>query len=277
MNYHAVAVGPLDLAAGLGFIRETGRAGMPWISANIYDDEGKRIFNPYVTVHAGELDICVVGITDPEAIAKDAVEIKDSIEELGKLIPIIAPKHDMTIVLSNLSHEKSLELTKRFPEIKAVVGADRRKGNITPLLSNDAIVMQTAGLGKYLGVLSVSWAHAPWKIDQTNKLAQLKNHLKSADRQLNQINSGNDKSSQEYRNKVLVLKRNKERILTEISSIEMAEKNETAGLSQSTFHSDIISLIPSLQQDRRISAIVGSIKDKINRYQTAQAAVKNAQ
>lgn len=277
MNYHGVAVGPFDLAAGLDFIKETGRAGIPWISANLYDSSGELVFNPYMTVQAGELAVCVVGLTAPGAPEADAFEVRESVGELGRLMPLITPGHDLIIVLSNLSYEKNLELAKRFPEIKVVVGADRRKGNMTPQRSKDAVIMQTAGQGKYLGVLSVSWANAPWKIDQTNKLSQLKNHLKSTDRQLNRINAENDKSSLDYKNKILVLKRNKDSLQTEISSIEMAQKDEKAGFSRSSFHSDIIALDRSIPEDRRISAIVASIKNRINRYKTGQAAAQNAQ
>lgn len=277
MNYHAVAVGPFDLAAGLDFVQESGRTGIVWVSANIYDDKGKRPFKPYITVNTGDLAIAVVGLTDSETTANKSVEVRDAIEELGTLIPEIAAKHDMIIVLSNLSHDRSIEITKRFTQVKAVVGADRRKGNITPLLSNDAVIMQTGSMGKYLGVLSVSWFNGPWKGDQTNKLAQLKNHLKSADRQLHQLSAEKDKTSQGYKNKALILERNKEKILTEISSIETALGAETSGLPQSTFSADIIALDRSLQQDRKISAIVGSIKDQINSYKTGQAAARSEQ
>ncbi len=277
MNYHAVAVGPFDLAAGLDFIRESGETGIPWVSANIYDEKGKRPFKPYITVNTGDLAIGVVGLTDSETTVNKNIEVRDAIVELGTLIPEIAVNHDMIIVLSNLSHDRSIEISKRFAEVKVVVGADRRKGNITPLLSNDAVIMQTDSLGKYLGVLSVSWFHAPWKVDQTNKLAQLKNHLKSADRQLDQLSTEKDKTSQGYKNKALILERNKEKILTEISAIETAQKAETLGLTPSTFDADMIALERSLPQDRKISAIVGSIKDQINSYKIGQAAASNRQ
>jgi len=274
MNYSAVAVGPFDLAAGLDFVQDTARIGMPWISANLYDLEGNLLFKPYISIKLAGIRIAVVGITGSIVSKNNKYHVSKGIEELGKLIPELSSAHEFIIVLSNLSHSQTLELTKLIPEVKIVVGADRRKGTITPFVSNTAIVTQTGSQGKYLGVLTVFWAHAPWKTDQSQKLAQMNNHLKSTNWQLSRLQAEQDKSSERYKNKVSIIKKNKERILKEISKIEAARKAATTTAPQSTFNSDIIALNPSINEDRRISAIVRSIKDKINRYNTSHAATQ---
>lgn len=269
MHYNAVAVGPLDLAGGIDFLMETQRLGMPWISANLYDLSDHRLFNPYVTVKIGDISIGILGITGFEVPGNRSFEVRDGITELNGLMPELSAEHDLVIVLSSLSHKQNMELAKRFPEVHIVIGADRRKGAISPVVSNGSLITQTAGQGKYLGMLSVSWAHSPWKIDQENKLVQLNNHLRSANRQLNQLDTEKNKSSQRYQNKLSILEKNKQRLEREISIIEKAQAAGTDGLNQSTFQSSFIALDRSIQEDRKISAMVRSIKDKTTRFKTA--------
>jgi 2',3'-cyclic-nucleotide 2'-phosphodiesterase (5'-nucleotidase family) len=277
MKYDAVAVGPFDLSAGLNFIQDSGKRGMPWVSSNLYDLSGNRIFSPFLSIKKGGRRIAVTGITGETGGISDDFLITDGVEELRKLIPELTANHDLIVVLSSMSHHETLALTRIFPQISIVIGADQRKGNITPFVSNNAVVTQTATQGKYLGVLSVIWADTPWKVDPTNKLAQLHKHLESTNRELNRLKAEKQQSSEHYIKKKALIENNRNIIVKEISVLEATRKAQLQSDPQSSFESHIIPLHPSIREDRKIDALVRSVKEKVNRYNTVHKSVRKKQ
>jgi len=277
MRYDAVAVGLFDLSAGLDFVQDSGNSGMPWVSANLYDLSGNRLFNPYLSINKGGSRIAVAGITGTTGEKSDDFLITDGVEELRKLIPELSANHDLIIVLSNMSHNQSLDLTRIFPEVSIVIGADQKKGNVTPFVSNNAVLTQTAPQGKYLGVLSVFWADTRWKVDHTKKLSQLNKHLESTNWELNRLKAVKKQSSERYKKKKARIENNRKIIVKEIAELEAAQKEQSLSDPQSSFKSNIIPLNPSIPEDRQINFLVRSVKEKMNRYTNTQKAVRKKQ
>lgn len=63
MGYDAVAVGPIDLAAGIGLLKSGLEQGFPWLSANITDDNNRPIFPATKVLNRGGLRIGVAGLS----------------------------------------------------------------------------------------------------------------------------------------------------------------------------------------------------------------------
>ena len=70
MNYAAIGVAPHDLAGGLPFLTQLGREHkLPWLSANLADKAGKRVFKPFLLTKAGKTTVAVIGLTGEAAAA----------------------------------------------------------------------------------------------------------------------------------------------------------------------------------------------------------------
>ncbi len=261
MAYDAVAVGPLDLAMGAAFLGQNEHRELPWISANVYNPDGTRTFTPYRSIDTAGLRIGVIGLTDDSGKKREDVIIRSWEEELALLLPAIVEKHDLIVLLTTLSQSVLAGISETFPEIKIVVGADRRKGNINGLVTKNALFVQTADQGKHLGQLTVTWNGAPWEEDQLKKLIALKNTKVAVIRQLVQLNRIKDKTSSDYQRKKTFLEQEKTRISLEIRDLETSTDKDVAKTAASSYSSVIIPLTPSIPEDPEIRAIVDSVKN----------------
>lgn len=154
MDYDAVAVGPLDLAAGSNFL--VSDASLPWLSANLRDHRGQAIVPGEKIIARHDLTIGVIGLTgdiDPA----DAYRLVDWREVLPEIVARLQASCDLLVVLSSLSQADNRELAERFPEVHVLLGADRQKGNVAPQTDNRTLTAQTANQGKYLGQLDLTW------------------------------------------------------------------------------------------------------------------------
>lgn len=261
MGYDAVAVGPLDLVLGASFIRQDDHQKLPWISANIYNPDGTRTFTPYRSIDMAGLRIGVIGLTDDSGKKPEDVVIRSWEEELGLLLPAIAEQHDLVVLLTTLSQSALAELSETFPDIKIIVGADRRKGNINGRVTENALLVQTADQGKYLGQLTVAWNGSPWEEDLMKNLLALKNNKIAVIRQLVQLNRSTDKTSSDYQRKKTFLEQEKTRINEQINELEAKSDKDLTNGPASSYSSVIIPLTPSIPEDPEIRAIVNSVKN----------------
>ncbi len=261
MAYDAVAIGPLDLAQGTAFIRQHEDKKLPWISANIYNLDGTRTFPPYRSIDIAGLRIGVIGLTDDSGIKRQDIVVKSWEEELVQLLPAISENHDLIVLLTTLPHRTLAGLSEMFPDIKIIVGADSRKGNINGFVTKNALLVQTADQGKYLGQLSVSWNGQPWADDGIKELLALKNTKIAVIRQLVQLNRIKDTTSSDYQRKKTFLEQEKTRINKQISEIEESTKKDLTKAPASSYSSVIIPLAPSIPEAPEIKAIVDSVKN----------------
>ena len=118
----------------------------------------------------------MIGLTDDSGKKREDVIIRSWQEELTLLLPAIAAKHDLIVLLTTLSQSVLAGISETFPDIKIVVGADRRKGNINGLVTRNALFVQTADQGKYLGQLTVAWNGADWGEDYMKNLHRPEKH-----------------------------------------------------------------------------------------------------
>lgn len=201
LSYHAVAVGPLDLAGGVEVIRETAVFGMPWVSLNLFDAVGNQIVPGWLTVALNEKTITVVGITASLAVnsGKLNYKVEDYHSLLSDAIDEISATSDMIIVLSTLSRDENEKIAKEYDEIALIVSAMEKGGNIPPYQKGNALITQTHSRGKYLGILTGEWSrksgwqqineHSQTKDTYTFKFRSLASHIRSAPDILTEINT----------------------------------------------------------------------------------------
>ena len=263
MAYDAIAVGPLDIAAGLEFMQQPESQKLPWISANIFSQDGTRIFPPYLSIEKTGLKIALIGLTDSVRKEVQGIIINNWENELTEILPLISSSHDIVVLLSTLPHNVLTTIADQFPDIRIIFGADRKKGNINGLLHNKTILAQTASQGKYLGLLSVGWRSGPWAEDGTKKLINLKKQQLSINRQLKQLKNRSSPVNSDYQRKMEFLERKKKELSDQVSRLEESSEAGFKTDQTSYFSSTLIPLKPSIPEDPEIRDIIYSAKNRI--------------
>lgn len=160
MDYAAMAIGPLDLAAGLRTITDGLRLGIPWLSANMFTESGDRIVPPWI-IYGGDTRIGITALSAATANTIDSVYFENYQSVLPGVIEELSPACDFIILLSNLSMDDNEQIANSFPEINLLISASERRGNVVPNLVNNTLITQTHTRGKYLGNFSANVSGVP--------------------------------------------------------------------------------------------------------------------
>lgn len=95
--------------------------GVPFVSANVFDDDGQRFAADRRFVQAGGRRFAVLGVLDP-ASKIDGVEIRDPRQSILDSLETIDQPVDGIIVLAYLQRDALMQLARQLPEVDVVVG-----------------------------------------------------------------------------------------------------------------------------------------------------------
>lgn len=258
MKYDGIAVGPLDLSAGLDFLKTPPLDALPWISANIYGKDGSLLFTPYVSIEKAGVKIGIIALTDVPQSQHDDMVITSGVKELNSLLPALAADHDFIILLSTLPHKKLLSIPATYPGINVILSADGSKGNIRGLVQDNVLLAQTSRQGKYLGILDIVWTGKPWDDNSQKKLKTLKHRYESVTQQLIRSAGVQQKESPEQLRKTGYLEVKQTELQTEISVLENKISNTASTDLLSTFSSTLIPLSASVPEDNEVKKLIFS-------------------
>ena len=165
MGYDAVAVGPLDLAAGAEFLQKQDKPAFPWISANLLNTDNHPVFRPFIIKQTGQSTTAIIGLTGTSALPA-SLHTGDWQTILPAQLQILAKKCDHIILLSNLPEKENYEIARHYPEIRIIISADPQFSNLSPVINNTTLITQTAQQGKFLGRLGIQWGRGTWEPDR---------------------------------------------------------------------------------------------------------------
>jgi 2',3'-cyclic-nucleotide 2'-phosphodiesterase (5'-nucleotidase family) len=158
MGYDAVAVGPLDLAAGAEFLKTQDKPAFPWISANLLNTDNHPVFRPFIIKHTDQSTTGIIGLTGTTSLPAN-LHTGDWQTILPAQLQILAKKCNHIILLSNLPEKENYEIARQYPEIRIIISADPQFSNLSPVINNSTLITQTAQQGKYLGRLGIEWGN----------------------------------------------------------------------------------------------------------------------
>lgn len=207
----------------------------PWISANIFDENGQHLFRPAIISKVGTLSVGIIGLTGKGINAYPGARVGDWRESLPEQIAQLQATCDMLILLSNLSDDENLEIAQNYRQLDIIVtSSPTQSGDITPFVFGDSLLAQSEGRGKYIGKLQLKWhpygtwmATSPTKSGQADQLVSL-----------------------------------------ETKETKIAENNTTP-VSPNTFNSTFLPVKPASSGDS-VDTIVQDIKKSTNAYQKAR-------
>ncbi|MBS1983167.1 MAG: hypothetical protein JST16_03260 [Bdellovibrionales bacterium] len=157
MGVAAENVGTLDLAAGLGYLKNAAaKAGVHLVSVNLVDASGKLAFEPSrrMTLPNG-VWVTILGISAGGTLP-DGMRTLDPAATLRDEMARI-PDGDLVVVLSDLGQAQDRELAASLKRAAVFVGG-RDSGSIeTALQPGSALVVQPQIQGEQWGVLDIAW------------------------------------------------------------------------------------------------------------------------
>ncbi|MGI9536261.1 MAG: hypothetical protein ACR2PB_04265, partial [Desulfocapsaceae bacterium] len=262
LGFDAVGVGPKDLSGGLDLLQETAEQGIPWTSANLYDRQGRRVFEPFRSKRIDNLLIAIVGITDPVGVESEDFVIEEPIPVLAELLPELEESFDLILLLATMQISNIVELVSQYPQIHIVIAGDNAKNNVAPFLTGTTIVTQTGNRGRYQGVLSVDWNGQPLGENTASILIDLRMRLKSISLQLQRLET-NPWDAASQNDKIAQLKDSHSEISKQIERLEKQQESGTAINEVSTFESRFLPLSHSGRADPQIDYIIRDAKKQI--------------
>lgn len=185
LGYDAMAVGNHEFDKPPAVLaRQRGWAAFPLLSANIYQADGQRLFEPYKLFDKAGYKIAVIGLTTddtPRMVLPDHIaglRFRAPADEAAQLVPQLRGQADMVIAATHMGHfpdgrrglqaPGDVELARAVPGIDLVVGghsqnpvcmrAENQRDNAyvpgtpcAPDRQNGAWIVQAHEWGKYLG------------------------------------------------------------------------------------------------------------------------------
>jgi len=269
MSYDAVAVSGSDLTAGEEFWRSSLSSNFPWISANVFDTSGRLFFEPYRIKQIGELTIGIIGLTGTSRDKNDRFVIRDWIKPLQLHLSDLVKKTDFIILLSNFPFSENIKIGQTSPEIDLIITADKNRGNLTPVVSGNALITQTHGRGKYLGVLSIGYLPGrKWAVDRNEYNRSIENRINSIRKQINRIKKKKSSIDQEYLSaqleKLFSHKKELEQQLQD-QNTDFAERKNLPGVQNSS-QIDFVAIRPEGEKSYEISLLIDELKKRINAF-----------
>ncbi|ABC29138.1 5'-nucleotidase/2',3'-cyclic phosphodiesterase and related esterases [Hahella chejuensis KCTC 2396] len=215
VGYDAMAIGNHEFDNPLDILRMQEQwANFPFLAANIYDSNGKRLFEPYKIFNIDGLRIGVMGLTtedtkklgNPEFI--DAVQFTKPTDEAAQVLPELKKKADIVIAATHMGHyvdanyginaPGDVTLARTVPGIDVIVGGHSQdpvcmtgenQANESyqpgdpcmPDVQNGTLIMQAHEWGKYVGRADLEYRNGQLKLVKYQLIpVNLKKKVKNA-------------------------------------------------------------------------------------------------
>jgi 2',3'-cyclic-nucleotide 2'-phosphodiesterase (5'-nucleotidase family) len=265
MKVDVVAVGPLDLAAGLTFLKTSQKQGFPWISANLLDHKGRPLFQSMRIKKIGKIKAGIIGLTGALSPLPAGVSLGDWRTVLPALVKKTSRQCDILILLSSLTPAENQEISQQFPSLHLIVANDSTSGNMNPQQINNTLITQTERQGKYQGILTIDWNKSGrWGMAREEELISLRNRIDALDWQIQRMRQRKDLQQPEYLQKIERIEKNRETVAQQIKTLEQHQPPVPGGKPPCSFSHSFLALQQSMEEAPEIKAIITGIKQQMN-------------
>lgn len=183
---HAFSPGSKDFAGGLEFIQEMQMlANFPFISANIQDINGNRLFDPYLIVEVEGVSVGVIGLAS-KFIHSD-VYIQDPIEALNDLVGEVDSQSDVLVLMFDSEEADISKLQSSGYPIDLVIRS-KSKTRSQDGGKRDIPAYSCGDRGKYLYQFDLTIADLNQGFTD---IAVYENQVSQAEKKLNKLRQGN--------------------------------------------------------------------------------------
>ena len=183
---HAFSPGSKDFAAGLKFIQKMQMlANYPFISANILDINGNRLFDPYIIADVEGVSVGIIGLAS-NFIHSD-IYIQDPIEALNELVDEVNGQSDVLVLMFDSEEADIIKMQASGLPIDLVIRS-KSKTRSQDGGRRDVPSYSCGDRGKYLYQFDLTVSDPN---EQFIDLAVYENQKSQAEKKLNKMRKGN--------------------------------------------------------------------------------------
>ena len=183
---HAFSPGSKDFAAGLAFVQSMqNQAKFPFISANILDVDGNRIFDPYVILDSDDVSLGIIGLASK--FNHSEIFIQNPIEAISEVINEVNDQADIVLLLFDSNEADVIKLHSSAFPIDLIIRS-KAKTQSSDGGNKDIAVYSCGDRGKYIYQFDLT------QIQPGGKFIDMAFHEKQisrAQQKLNKMKQGN--------------------------------------------------------------------------------------
>ena len=183
---HGFSPGSKDFAAGLAFVQKMQMlANFPFLSANIQDINGNRLFDPYLIIDVEGVSVGIIGLASN--FIHSEVYVQDPMEALAEMVNEVDSQSDVLVLMFDSEEADFSKLQASGYPIDLVIRS-KAKTRSQDGGNKDIPSYSCGDRGKYLYQFDITVTH-PDKdfID----LSIYENQMSRAEKQLNKMRQGN--------------------------------------------------------------------------------------
>jgi len=163
MGYDALAVGRLEMAAGLdSLVEQAAEAEFAILSSNLVDSvTGDPLLKPYELIERGGATIAIIGATETSGLVSipgglGSYEVVDPVETVAQYADELRDSVDVILVLSHAGKETDRRIASEVPGIAAIIGGNNRELMREPERVGKTYLIQMGYRGEWMGVFRMS-------------------------------------------------------------------------------------------------------------------------
>ncbi|WP_052340020.1 bifunctional metallophosphatase/5'-nucleotidase [Gorillibacterium massiliense] len=163
----AAATGNHDYNYGYKRLVELSKkANYPFLAANVYKDDGTRLFDPYIIKEMDGVKVAIFGLATPETLYKthpknvEGLTFTDPTEEAKKIVAELKDKSDVIIALTHLGlDQSSVDTSRKIAEnvkgVDVIIDGHSHTMLEHGLVVGDTLIAQTGEYGENLGEVNI--------------------------------------------------------------------------------------------------------------------------
>jgi len=154
MGIDAHNIGASEVALGIDYLRQISRElSVPFVSANVFDAQGKPLAPAYRMVRRGGQNIFLTGVMAKRYQTAE-LQVRDPQEAVLASLQEASGKYDYAIVLAYLPEDLLRSLATSLPEVDAVVGGPTGQ-TVAPEKIGPTLLCSATNKGKFLALIDL--------------------------------------------------------------------------------------------------------------------------
>lgn len=135
----------------------------PLVSANVIDDSGRHLVEPYVIRSVGGIRIAVVGALTQrlDRLLKPGLagpwRAAPLVETLRPIVAQVHAKADLVVVLGHLFDDEDERVLRGLPDVDVLIGGHNHGGREFPLVIDGRICVKLRAYGREIGRLDIDF------------------------------------------------------------------------------------------------------------------------
>ncbi|RYG98525.1 MAG: bifunctional metallophosphatase/5'-nucleotidase [Alphaproteobacteria bacterium] len=164
------------------------------IAANMSDDAGKQLFDPYVIKEINGVRLGIIGFTEPDIPVRQPPFMSDGLkfQESEVLQPLVdelrnREKVDVVVVVSHIGLPRAVGLAESLKGVDIILSADTHERTYEPLVRGDTWIVEAGAFASFVGLLDITVSPENKIIDRSWRLIELRPELFPEDPEVKQI------------------------------------------------------------------------------------------